>query len=108
MFGITRKETQMGFSLCGISLRGISLRGIIVLAIAVLNGAIPYVVAAEETLPPLKDGTVPETIDEIWAGFDPQREPLETEILKEWEVDGLVCRIVRYRIGIFKGTKSLM
>jgi dienelactone hydrolase len=64
--------------------------------------------ADEETLPPLKDGRAPESIDEIWAGFDPQKEPLETEILKEWEDGGTICRIVRYRIGVFKGAKSMM
>ena len=30
------------------------------------------------------------------------------EKLKEWEEDGVVLRIVRYRIGIFKGQKAMM
>ena len=47
-------------------------------------------------------------VEEARGGFDPRREPLETEILKEWEDDGVVCRIVRYRIGVFKRTKSMM
>lgn len=68
----------------------------------------PSHAADEETLPPLKEGRVPESVEEIWAGFDPRKEPLEAEILKEWEDDGIVCRIVRYRIGVFKGTKSVM
>jgi len=56
-----------------------------------------------ETLPPLKDGKVPQNLDELWAGFDPLKEPLEAELTKEWEQDGIVCRVVRYRVGIFKG-----
>ena len=64
--------------------------------------------ADDDTLPPLKEGRVPQTIDEIWTGFDPRREPLDTEILKVWEDGNVVCRIVRYRIGIFKGAKSWM
>jgi len=56
-----------------------------------------------ETLPPLKDGKVPQNLDELWAGFNPLKEPLEAEVTKEWEIDGIVCQIVRYRVGVFKG-----
>jgi hypothetical protein len=56
-----------------------------------------------ETLPPLKDGKVPQNLDELWSGFDPLKEPLEAEVTKEWEVDGITCQIVRYRVGVFKG-----
>jgi hypothetical protein len=59
--------------------------------------------AFAETLPPLKDGKVPQNLDELWAGFDPLKEPLEAEVTKEWEIDGIVCQIVRYRVGVFKG-----
>ena len=50
--------------------------------------------AAEESLPPLKHGKVPQNLDELWGGYDPKKEPLEIEVLKEWEQDGVVCRIV--------------
>ncbi|MEI8310184.1 MAG: dienelactone hydrolase, partial [Verrucomicrobiota bacterium] len=63
---------------------------------------------AEETLPPLKDGKVPQSLDELWAGFDPQKEPLEAEVLKEWEQDGIVLRIVRYQVGTLKGAPVKM
>ena len=56
-----------------------------------------------ETLPPLKDGKVPQNLDELWTGFDPLKEPLEAEVTKSWEVDGIACQIVRYRVGVFKG-----
>jgi len=56
-----------------------------------------------ETLPPLKDGKVPQNLDELWAGFDPRKEPLEAEVTKVWEQDGIVCQIIRYRVGVFKG-----
>lgn len=29
--------------------------------------------------------------------------PLELEILKTWEEDGIACRVIRYQVGIFKG-----
>ncbi|MCA9267821.1 MAG: acetylxylan esterase, partial [Planctomycetales bacterium] len=39
----------------------------------------------------------------MWAGFDPRAEPLEIETLREWEEQDVVLRIVRFRIGVFKG-----
>ena len=65
-------------------------------------------VTAQETLPIIFDGKAPESFEEAWAGFDPQSEPLDVEILKEWEQDGVVLKVLRYRIGIFKGQKSMM
>jgi hypothetical protein len=63
---------------------------------------------AQETLPPLQDGVAPKTVEQLWAGYDPRQEPLEVQITKEWKQDGVVLRVVRYRIGIFKGQKSMM
>ena len=63
---------------------------------------------AEDSLPLLKDGKVPQNLAELWAGYEPKKEPLEIEIKKEWESDGVVCRVVRYKVGTFKGTPSIM
>ena len=63
---------------------------------------------AEDSLPPLQDGIAPATFEETWAGFDPRKEPLDVEVLKEWEEDGVVVKVVRFRVGIFKGTKAMM
>ncbi len=51
-------------------------------------------------------GSPPQSVAELWAGYDPRKEPLEVEVLKEWEEDGVVCRIVRYQVGVFKGAPS--
>ncbi len=59
-----------------------------------------------ETLPPLIDGKTPQSLQELWAGFDPRKEPIDSEITKEWEVDGIICRVIRYRVGIFKGSPA--
>ncbi|MHC4330030.1 MAG: dienelactone hydrolase family protein [Planctomycetota bacterium] len=61
-----------------------------------------------ETLPAFKGGQAPRNFDEMWAGFDPRAEPLEIEILREWEEDGVVLKVLRYRIGVFKGKKAMM
>lgn len=60
-------------------------------------------VQGQETLPPLRSERPPQTFEAMWAGFDPRAEPLEVETLKEWEEDGVVLRVVRFRIGVFKG-----
>jgi pimeloyl-ACP methyl ester carboxylesterase len=62
--------------------------------------------AAEETLSPLEDGKVPQNLDELWGGYDPKKEPLEMEVLKEWEQDGVIYRIIRYQVGVFKGAPA--
>ena len=51
---------------------------------------------------------VPHTMQELWAGLDMRAEPLDVEILKEWEEDGIVLKVLRYRVGIFKGQKAMM
>ena len=43
-----------------------------------------------ETLPAPLDGKAPTSFEQMWAGFDPRKEPLEVEILDEWEEDGVV------------------
>ncbi len=51
---------------------------------------------------------VPRTFEELWAGYAQldRETPLEAEVLKEWEKDGIVCRIVRCQVGVFKGAPS--
>lgn len=73
---------------------------------AIVSGNI--LLGAEESLPSLKDDKAPRTFEEMWAGYDPRKEPLDIEILKEWEEDGVVLRVLRYRIGFFKGQKAMM
>jgi len=63
---------------------------------------------ALESLPPLQDGLAPQTHAELWAGYDPRVEPLDVEVLKEWEEGSVVLKVLRYRIGIFKGQKAMM
>lgn len=49
---------------------------------------------------------IPQTLEELWADFDPRKAPLEIEVLKEWEQVDITCRIVRYQVGVFKGQAS--
>lgn len=55
---------------------------------------------------PARAADVPQTLAELWAGFDPRKDPLEIEVLKAWEQDDVVCRLIRYQVGIFKGAPA--
>ena len=52
--------------------------------------------------------SVPGSVAELWAGFDPRRDPIETEVIREWKENGGVFRHVRYLIGTFKGQPARM
>lgn len=62
----------------------------------------------QETFQHLKHHKAPQSFTALWKDFDPRKEPLDIEILKEWEEDGVVMKVIRYRIGIFKGQKAMM
>lgn len=51
---------------------------------------------------------IPQSLDQLWAGFAAMDRdtPLAVEVLKEWEEEGVVCRVIRYQVGIFKGAPS--
>ncbi|MEW4530923.1 dienelactone hydrolase family protein [Maioricimonas sp. JC845] len=59
-----------------------------------------------DTFSPLQDNNAPTNWQAMWDGFDPRAEPLEVETLHEWEQDGVTLRVVRFRIGVFKGQKA--
>ena len=51
---------------------------------------------------------VPTTVKELFADFDPRKEPLDTKVVREWEKDGIVYRYVTFHIGTFKGKPARM
>ena len=61
-----------------------------------------------DSLPALKGSVAPTSLEDMWIGFDPKAEPLDVEIFKEWEEDGVKLKVLRYRIGVFKGQKAMM
>ena len=58
---------------------------------------------AQETLPPLADGKAPTNLDELWGSYDPRKEPLDTQVVREWKEKDTTCRYVVFTIGTFKG-----
>lgn len=51
---------------------------------------------------------IPQSVQELWADFDPRKDPIETEVIREWKEDGGVFRHVRFLIGTFKGKPARM
>lgn len=51
---------------------------------------------------------VPQSVRELWEDFDPRKDPIEVELIREWKEDGGVLRLMRYLIGTFKGQPARM
>ena len=64
----------------------------------------PNVIVHAEVAPQ----SIPQNVQELWADYEAldKSTPLEVEVLKEWEQDAIVCRIVRYQVGVFKDSPS--
>ena len=60
-----------------------------------------------DSLPQLKN-KAPQTVAELWKTYDPRAEPLKTQLVRQWEEDGVVIRYLRYYIGSFKGKSAWM
>lgn len=56
----------------------------------------------------LRGAEVPQSVGELWSDFDPRRDPLRVEVVREWREEGGVFRYVRYFIGDFKGRPAWM
>ena len=89
------------------SVRILSVRAVAAASftLAALGG--PWVRAAE-SLPPLKGGKAPRSLDELWGHYDPTKEPLETAVVREWHDGDATCRYVVFTLGTFKGRRARM
>jgi acetyl esterase/lipase len=76
--------------------------------LCLLVGLCGTAVTQAETLPPLANGLAPQTHAQLWADFDPRAEPLDVEVLQQWEQDGVVLQVLRFRVGVFKGEKAMI
>lgn len=55
-----------------------------------------------------EEAGVPQSVRGLWADFDPRKDPLEVEVIREWRENGGVFRHVRYLVGTFRGTPARM
>tara|TARA_R110002096_G_scaffold16994_3_gene58534 strand:- start:3120 stop:5030 length:1911 start_codon:yes stop_codon:yes gene_type:complete len=61
---------------------------------------------AADTFTPYTAENVPDNVNDLWKEVDARKDALETEVVKEWTEDGVVCRYVIFNVGTFKGEKS--
>jgi dienelactone hydrolase len=59
-----------------------------------------------DSLPRLN--VAPQSVERLWAGYDPRSEPLEVRVVREWQEDDLTLRYVIYSIGTFRGKPARM
>lgn len=58
--------------------------------------------------PDRKPADGPQSVTELWTDFDPRREPLETEVIREFKENGAVIRHVRFLVANFNGKPARM
>ena len=48
---------------------------------------------------------IPQTAAELWADFPAldKATPLDTEVLRSWELKGIQLHLVRFTVGVFQG-----
>ncbi len=78
------------------------------MALALIFCALTVVSVRGETLPHLEQADLPRSVAQLYTGFDPDKEPLDVRIVREYEQGGIVVRMLTYTVGTFKGVKSTM
>jgi len=49
---------------------------------------------------------LPASVEELWDDFDPRRDPLEVELIREWKDELGHFKHVRFLVGVFKDTPA--
>ena len=63
--------------------------------------------AQEDSLIPYPTpNQIPQNAIELWNGYDPCKEDLDVQVHKEWKADGVVTRLISFKVGTFKGADS--
>ena len=99
----TERHTLTRILKRGNFLQAIVMQAIVMQAI-VMSGLVfglPVALRADEP-------HVPRTVTELFADFDPRRDPLDTKVVREWERDGIVYRYVTFHVGVFKSKPARM
>lgn len=83
-----------------------NLRSLFFLCVA---AALPHGGSAADSLTPYtEESAVPDNAVDLWKDVDARKDPLDTEVVKEWAEDGVVCRYVLFTVGTFQGEVSRM
>ena len=64
------------------------------LSVALLLALMAGPVFGADTLPPLEEGQVPQSLEELWDGYDPTLESLEVEVVRQWQRGDATVRML--------------
>ena len=77
------------------------------ISLAIALCLIPDHLTGSDSLKPYTtDREVPSNVTDLWDEIDFRKDPLDTEVAKEWIEDDVVCRYVIFTVGTFKGETS--
>ncbi|PIB30403.1 hypothetical protein BFP77_04515 [Maribacter sp. 4U21] len=62
----------------------------------------------QNTFSATETAIIPKTFDQLWQHYDPRSESLDIDIIKEWEQEGVIMRVVRFKIGVFREKKAML
>ncbi|MDA7527578.1 dienelactone hydrolase family protein [bacterium] len=79
------------------------MKRLLPILVVILSNVVAF---GADSLPRLN--LAPQSVEQLWAGYDPRSEPLEVSVVREWQEDGLTLRYVVYAIGTFKGKPATM
>ena len=75
--------------------------------IALLLGTSLSGLAQQNSLTPYTSANqVPQNAIDLWASYDSTAEPLDVKVHQEWKKEGVVSRLITFKVGTFKGTDS--
>lgn len=49
---------------------------------------------------------IPQTAIDLWKDYDPRTEDLDVKIHQEWKADGVISRLITFKVGTFKGSHA--
>ncbi|MEE2826702.1 MAG: acetylxylan esterase [Planctomycetota bacterium] len=67
-------------------------------------------VRAQDSLTAIVDGIVPRNVDELWADYGPRAEPLDVEVIREWDEiyqgHPVKVQMLTFTVGTVRGRVS--
>ena len=58
---------------------------------------------ADSLAPFTQADQIPQSAPALWSSFDPRADALEVKVHKEWKAEGVVSRLISFKVGTFKG-----
>ena len=49
---------------------------------------------------------MPQTAEELWSGYDARKDPLKSEVVREWDQGNGHYKLIRYSSGVLEGSNK--